>query len=73
MVRWPAESTKCKDLFKGTSLAPHKNHNFTSSYKSYDQRERSTDGGGRPTKRRKGNDGSALPDAENVEAAAAEQ
>ena len=73
MVRWPAESTKCKDLFKGTSLAPHKNNNSTSSRQSYDQRERSTDGDGRPTKRRKGNDGSALPDAENVEAAAAEQ
>ena len=66
VVRWPAGSTKCEDLFKGTSVAPRKNNNFSSSFQSNDQREELAGGDGRPVKRRKGNTGSALPNVEET-------
>ncbi|RPD52349.1 hypothetical protein L227DRAFT_61886 [Lentinus tigrinus ALCF2SS1-6] len=36
VVRWPTTTTKCEDLFKGTSVAPHKANNFASSNPSHD-------------------------------------
>ncbi|RPD52350.1 hypothetical protein L227DRAFT_589697 [Lentinus tigrinus ALCF2SS1-6] len=56
-VLWPEETTKREDLFKGTSLAHHKNNAFSSESfpTSQDVEE------GRPGKKRKGNDGSMLP------------
>ncbi|KAI0701130.1 hypothetical protein C8T65DRAFT_741826 [Cerioporus squamosus] len=64
-VRWPAETTKCEDLFKGTSVAARKNNHFSSSRQSYDPRQDLGDNG-RPAKKRKANNGSAqpLPDVE---------
>ncbi|TFK81249.1 hypothetical protein K466DRAFT_558117 [Polyporus arcularius HHB13444] len=63
VVRWPKTNTKCTDLFKGTRVAPRKNNNFSSSYPSNDYGY-NQDGDERPTKRRKGSDGSSLPNLE---------
>ncbi|KAI0701129.1 hypothetical protein C8T65DRAFT_656797, partial [Cerioporus squamosus] len=62
-VQWPETSTKCKDLFKGTRVAPRKNNNFSSSYPCRDYGY-SQDEDERPAKKRKGSDGSSLPDLE---------
>ncbi|RPD73042.1 hypothetical protein L226DRAFT_465921 [Lentinus tigrinus ALCF2SS1-7] len=65
-VRWPTYQTKCQDLFKGMRVAPRKDNGFETRSQSQDLPQQDQREKGRPGKKRKGNDGSALPDVQET-------